>query len=368
MNILIVTSSKNRSGGTRQALYLAEALADEGYPVTFFTYPGASIRTLSHNEAITWRELPCSLASVNTAILNHINHGSQNIIHAFHNKAVKQMAYLGSYWRLRRLPINCVAHRGVTSRPGNPLPFLLPGIRAYIVNSALCAGKLPMFWRKSRVHVVNNSIPDERTIPNETAHMVKSKLGIPDDALVLGTIANNNPEKGIELLLRAYALVTRTRNRPMRLVVIGGNPQRWSHICEELRITDEVHFISTQDVADYLQFFTLFVVASYFIESQPNVILEAMSMGLPVVATDVGGIPELLDSQFLYPPRDISAMAAKIVRMLEDLPLRSRAANDNYIRSRAFTTEHRLRAVLGIYNKVIAESASGFARRQTNGQ
>ena len=355
MNIIIVTSARSNSGGVRQALYLAEALVENGYRVSFFTYPDATVRALSQNSSIAWADLPASLWDVNAAILKAIDMDARTVVHAFHSKAVKQLTFLGTYWRLKKLPITCVAHRGVTSRPGNPLPYLLPGIRAFMVNSQCCADKLPFFMGRQRVHLVNNSIPEERIIPRERPESVKSRLGIPGEAVVLGAIAEDKPEKGVEQLLRGYALVKQSYDRPLRLVIVGGTWDRWGSLCDELGIADEVIFVTSQDVADYLQIFTLFVVASYFIESQPNVILEAMSMGLPVLATNVGGIPELLDEACLFPPRDIAAMAEKITWMLGDEDARSKAARENHSKSKLFTTENRMQTVLRIYRDVVAE-------------
>ena len=101
--------------------------------------------------------------------------------------------------------------------------------------------------------------------------------------------------------------------------------------------------------------FNLFVLPS-LMESQPNVLLEAMCMGLPAVATAVGGVPEILQhKELLCPPKDSSALANKIMFALGNPELLKHAAQANLEQSKMFSVDYRIAKIEKIYREILAE-------------
>jgi glycosyltransferase involved in cell wall biosynthesis len=161
----------------------------------------------------------------------------------------------------------------------------------------------------------------------------RERLGAGDGDVVVGTVGNRNPSKGHEHLLRAAAAL-----RPEAVVRIVGAPSP-VHAAHEARLRAlaadlgydgrTLRWIDPDDrVADFVAGFDVFAMTSVpNSEGIPTVILEAMSAGLPVVATDVGAVREVVADGVtgaLVAPLDDGAVAAALERLAADAGLRAR--------------------------------------------
>ncbi len=351
MNIILLTYSKTSSGGARQALYMAQSLKSKGHNVIFFTPPSCSLK--EKDPSLNWKNLPESFWEAQKAISSAFPPGQPVIVHAFHNRAMKNLACWGTIWRLKKLPIACAAHRGVVYKPGNPLPYLLPGIQRFTANSEACARILPLFWRKNKVTVIYNAIPKERITPSINAEKMRNELNLPQNAKIVTAVVNNNPVKGLSFLLEAFAHI---QAQNTVLLAVGIDPKLWQKQCHELGIYEQVRLVPyINNVANYLNISDVFVLPSLF-ESQPNTLLEAMCMGLPAVCTAVGGVPEILPhKELLCPPRNSALLAEKLRLILENDCLRKDAAEANFKKSEIFTLEHRLKRIEAFYEEMLEE-------------
>ncbi|UCF67345.1 MAG: GT4 family glycosyltransferase PelF [Acidobacteriota bacterium] len=139
--------------------------------------------------------------------------------------------------------------------------------------------------------------------------------------LVLGTVSRLAAEKGIDRLLRALARLDGSKREP-RLRVVGEGPERVAleALAHELGLDDRVEFLGFRDdVIELLSQLDLFLLPS-LTEGIPLALLEAMASGLPVVATKVGGVPEVIEaglSGVLVPADDVEALAGAISELLE---------------------------------------------------
>lgn len=355
MTVIILTTAASVSGGARQALYLGKALQDMGKKVYFACWMGNETYAIAQEMGLTCVALSLSLKEVNLTLKKLMAPGEKVVLHAFHNRGIKIAGYLGTLWRLQGLPVVCTIHRGVTKRPGNPLPYLLPGVRYYMVNSLAAGRTLPLLWRKKRCGVVDNAIPPERLQTTRDVSAMRKELDIPDEHIILGNIAHHKVAKGAEELIRAYAKA-RESLPPSTLIIVGVRPEKIAHIPKELGIEDYCRLIPrTQQVADYLQLMSLLIFASRFIESQPNVILEAMCMGVPVIGSHVGGIPELLPGDCIFDPKNIDEIAFKMVEMINN-PSRLRQLSEiNKAQQSMYSTENRMAVITSYYNFMLAE-------------
>jgi glycosyltransferase involved in cell wall biosynthesis len=149
---------------------------------------------------------------------------------------------------------------------------------------------------------------------------------------LLGAIASLTPEKGLDLLLQALPGLA-ARHPQLGLCLVGDGPLREALQVQvrALGLEARVHFSgNAPDVRPYLRAFDLLVVPSRR-EGQGRVLMEAMALGRPVVAAQVGGIPELVrhgHNGWLVPPEDPVVLGQAIAALLDNPPLRAALAQE----------------------------------------
>ena len=163
-------------------------------------------------------------------------------------------------------------------------------------------------------------------------------LGIPPDVPVVGIVANFRPVKDLQLFLRAGAVVSAAVPDAVFLLVGQGSLKpELQRLAEELGIAKRVYFSSPDVPIPY--YLARMSVACLSSESEglPNAIMEYMAAGLPVVATDVGGISELIRDGFngyLVPSRAPKDFAEPIIRLLLKRDLRTTLGRQGLERAR----------------------------------
>lgn len=198
------------------------------------------------------------------------------------------------------------------------------------------------------VHFVNV----ERFAPDPVARdQVRSRLNA-QEQFVTVTVAQLTREKGIDVALRALANL----RRDVTLWIIGEGPcaDDFRQEARELGVEDRVRFLGLQrHVEPYLQAADCFVCPSVWGEGAGLVNLEAQACGLPTVASDIGGIPELVidgTTGFLFPPGDARALAERIDRIAGDPELHRRlGANARTRMIEHHSTESVITSYVDIY-------------------
>lgn len=195
--------------------------------------------------------------------------------------------------------------------------FLLRFDHVVTVSSALAEEVMDFGLDSSRVTVVHNAIVPDRLKPDRADRRLRRDLDLADDEILIGKIGRLSPEKGLPGLLAAMREVRRA-GYPARLAIAGIGPEEEATrtLVSELGLGNAVHFLGyQQDMQPVYNSLDLVVQAS-LTEGMPNVIIEALLMGLPVVATDVGGTREVLEGGkhgILVPPGRPEALAEAIV-------------------------------------------------------
>jgi glycosyltransferase involved in cell wall biosynthesis len=229
--------------------------------------------------------------------------------------------------RLARVPVVVAHEHGWGMEAPPPLRRLLDreligrGSDAFVAVSEATRARMTRLERVRPEHVV--VIPNG--IPTPTAGPVsdiRAELGIPESAPVIGTVAVLRPEKAIDVLIRAGAVLRRSVP-DVRILIAGDGGERGAleHLIESLGLQDTVLLAGFRaDVAAVLNVLDV-VVFSSTSEGSPLSLLEAMAAGKPVVATRVGGVPEIIEDGvhgLLVDPRDPAALAAAVQRLLDD--------------------------------------------------
>ncbi|HWL95240.1 MAG TPA: glycosyltransferase [Phycisphaerae bacterium] len=218
----------------------------------------------------------------------------------------------------------------------------------------------------ARLCVVPNGVDTSRFAPRERAGS-RRELGIPEDAVVFGMFAHFRGNKDPVTLLKA-AVVILERNPSAYLVLVGASDgdgplslfgQCRAIAAEAPQVADRILFTGRRDDAARLYNMIDIKVLSTRFEGTPNVILEAMASGLPVVTTDVSDNRRIvLDGQsgFLVPPSDVDALANRMELLIRDEPLRRAMGVEG--RSRAvseFSTQALARRTAAVYFSVLRQ-------------
>lgn len=177
-------------------------------------------------------------------------------------------------------------------------------------------------YRPTSVTCIHNGVDLGTIVPRRSAGDVRSELGIDPHALVIGTVGRLSPVKGHAVLLRAARLI-RDQHRHATFVIVGEGPLQRTLADEAARlaVADACVFPGARhDVYDLLAAMDIFVLPSLS-EGIPMAVLEAMALGKPVVATAVGGLPEIIQdgvTGLLVAPGDERALANACLQLITD--------------------------------------------------
>jgi glycosyltransferase involved in cell wall biosynthesis len=179
----------------------------------------------------------------------------------------------------------------------NPLLSLLGG-RVCAVSADLKQHMVAEGFPARRVQVVYNGIDPGHRPTSLERHLAREALGVPRGAFVTGTVGRLDPVKNLPAMLRAHALLV-AKHPDTRAVIVGDGPERGAlaALAAELGIADSVIFTGYRsDVRALMASFDVYLNTSTY-EGVSLTILEAMASSLPVVATPVGGNPEVVVDQ-----------------------------------------------------------------------
>ncbi|MEA2673000.1 MAG: D-inositol-3-phosphate glycosyltransferase, partial [Chloroflexota bacterium] len=209
--------------------------------------------------------------------------------------------------------------------------------------------------RGSRLHLVPNAWQPRREPWERNA--ARRALGLDDTTDVVGWVGRFIPVKGADLFLEALARIP----EPRPLGVLGGYGQeaeRLRRTATELGLDSRIRFCpDVRDAAPYFRAFDTYVLSSRS-EGLPIVMLEAMSAGVPIVATTVGGVTEALadGAAWLVPPEDPAALASAITASLRD---RAGALERARRASLRFESDYSIETFLDRYEQVYRQVLRG---------
>ena len=228
---------------------------------------------------------------------------------------------------------------------------------------------------EEKLSVLEDSVDYDRfahcTVSRERA---RGLLGVPVDALVFGTVGRLAPTKGLPFLIEAFCRV-REEIACAHLVLLGDGHAR-AQLEEQAAATphaNAIHFLGHREhIEQYLRGMDVFVMSSVA-EGVGRALLEAMAAGVPVVATTVGGIPEVVNSTdvgLLVPPRDPVALSDAMIH-LGRMPESQRAALAASAQERIhrFYSHHVIREKLThVYEEEYASRCARAGKATTPGR
>jgi glycosyltransferase involved in cell wall biosynthesis len=259
----------------------------------------------------------------------HSHRYKEHILGAFAGKLSHNPLMIQTYHGLEEnlpgwagLKINL--YKGLNVAVGKAMADGIVGVSSEITNI------LKRRYPSADVRCIRNGIDFARIVPTVERLAMRAQLGIGPDTFVVGTVGRLMPIKGFEQLIEAFARLRRQDGmQESKLVIVGDGPLRavLGQCAETQEVSRSVMFLGMRtDVYNLMNAFDVFALSSLH-EGVPMVLLEAMALGVPIVASHVGGIPEILgDSReaILVPPNEPQALARAIGVLAASSELRAR--------------------------------------------
>ncbi len=210
-----------------------------------------------------------------------------------------------------------------------------------------------------RLHLVPSAVDTARFRPQADAERVRQTLDVPGAAPLIGVVAQLIRRKGHEVLLEALAPVVQAHPQ-VRVLLFGQGPlaTRLERRIQRLRLSEHVRLVGFRHDLERLLPSLDLVVHPALKEGLGVALLEALACGVAVIASNVGGIPDLIEDRVsgrLVPPGDAQALGAAITEMLDDAALRRRLGVAGRQRVLAdFSIEQMVDGNLKVYEQVLA--------------
>jgi L-malate glycosyltransferase len=361
VRILHLDTGREWRGGQAQVLLLLQGLAKRGHESRLLAPRGPLLEKARALRVATtpWRPLsewdPGAALSARGAILE----SGAEIVHCHSAHAHPPGAWAA--W-LARVPV--VVSRRVDFRVArnllSALKYRMPVDRYFCISRGVIDAMVESGVPRERLALVPSGVP----LPPEGASAARSPgsadlralIGAAPGATVIGTVAALAPHKNHADLARAAARVV--EHRPdVRFAWVGEGECRpaLERQIEALGLQRHIHLLGFRDDArTLLAQFTVFALASY-LEGLCTSLLDAQALGVPVVATAVGGIPDVVEhgrTGLLAPARDPDAFAAALIEALDDPAAAERRAAQARQTVRAFSADAMVERTLQEYDTV----------------
>jgi glycosyltransferase involved in cell wall biosynthesis len=366
MRLLHVTESRGWSGGTVQLWSLCRGLVERGHAAALFCPPdGELARRLPGSGVVSFacplrRDYDLRAAR---RLAEAVRSFRPDVVHAHHPRAHAIALLAGFFGPLPRLVVSRrVSFRLKKWNIFSQWKYRSSRIRSFVavsedIRRVLIEGGVPA----GRLVVIHSGVDTRRFAPRPTDETLRRELGLPADRPIVGSLTHYSWWKGQSFFLEAAQEVL-AGGTPVHFLLVGRDtdgPEARERV-RALGIGDHVTLAGFRtDMPEALSLLSVSVLASLAGEGFSGVLRESMCMGVPVVATDVGGNSELVKdgkTGFLVPPKDAHALASGIRHLLADRSLAqemARAAQEN-VRAR-YSLESMVEKTISLYERLMAE-------------
>jgi len=322
MNVVHINSERHWGGGEVQTYYLIKGLRDKGIKSTLVAQPNSPLAVNASKDGITIKEIPMKGEWDIIAILKIrqlLRRIQPDILHLHTAHAHTIGLVAGRLAKVKKIL--------VTRRMDFPIEGFISRLRynktdkIVAISQAVKDVLVESGIHEDKITVIHSTI-DRTFFPVKSN--LRKELSLTVDTPLLGTVASLVERKGHCYLFEALAKASK-RFPHAKLLVAGEGPleERLKNLAKTLGLEKQIIFLGFRhDIAEILSALDVFVLASVK-EGLGVSLLEAGSYGVPIVATNVGGIPEIVKdgvTGFLVPPRDSKALTEKIVYMLAHRP------------------------------------------------
>jgi glycosyltransferase involved in cell wall biosynthesis len=331
LRIAHIDTERTWRGGEAQLMHLARGLATKGHRQWVVGQPGSPLLDRASKEGLETVSLGMPWEFSLPAIIRLVRFFRQNGIHVVHMHTSHAGTLGGIASKIAKVKVKVISRRVDFSIRNNlfrklkyewganRIIAISEGIRDVLVKDGI---------NPSRIVVIRSGIDLSRFDPALSPATFRKEIGVDLTTPLIGNIAHFADHKGHRYLIEAAREVMASLPGA-RFVLVGEGELKKS--IEELvaRLGLEKAVILTgfrTDIPAILAALDLFVLSSH-LEGLCTSVMDAMAMGIAVVATRTGGVPEVVEdgvTGLLVPPRDPGALAGAIVRMIKDATLRQR--------------------------------------------
>ncbi len=361
IKVLHVDTETGWRGGQQQAFYLFESMCAQGYTTSFVCPPSSKLesyfqtKNLPH-KAICYRGELDLVSGIRLACFARRN--GYRILHLHSGHALSW----GLWAKLFNPGLVLIGTRRVDFRIKknlfSKLKYFNPLIDRFVaisdnIRRVMIADGIPerlITTIHSGVEITKHA---DITVPID----FRTTWQIPDDGIIIGTVAAFVGHKDYPTLIQAAARVVKTEPRAFFMAVGDGILlPRMKQLVKELRLEHHFIFCGYQtEVGQFLKAFDIFVMASK-LEGLGTSVLDAMALGLPVVGTRAGGIPEMIIDEecgLLVETRNPDSLAKAILRMIKDPLLREKLSKGAVIKAQEFSIEETVRQNIKLYQELM---------------
>ena len=337
MNVLQVTKGALMGGGERHVLTLLEGLTDRAINLSLAVFTEGLLAEEGRRLGVSVHVLPKRFRGDIRPLTGLINLIRKNHIDIVHTHLVSGNLYGRLAGKISRVPgvVTTLHHTHKEALGKFRLPFMADllfrgDIRLGVMSDRLITPSrdlenllLDNGVRPSKIVSIPNAINMDKTLVTaDEIDRCRHELGISPGIKTVGMVGRLVSVKNFEMFIRAAGRVLEGRI-PVIFLIIGDGPLRadLERLAEAAGIKDRIRFTGFRnDVFRLVAMMDLFVLCSKS-ETNPIALMEAMASGKPVIATDVGGIPEVVEHDvtgWLCPSHDAECLADAIIRLLSD--------------------------------------------------
>lgn len=357
IKVLHIDSEKGWRGGQQQVSYLLKELVQKGYDTKLICQPRSRLEDFCREHHLPVRGIRMFgegdlVSAFRIAILCQKENFKILHCHSAHALSigiwVKMMVPFLKVIGVRRVNFhirkNWFSQLKYGDRYVDKIVCISDGIKKVLLNDGISEKRLITIKSGVDLRRYRNSIP--------TNHF-KKELGIPEHHLVVGTVAAMVKHKDYPNLLKAAKRFS-DQSLPVTFCAVGDGPERKEivRIAQDLGLGNRFVFTGfIEDIGQILHIFDIFVLASKE-EGLGTSILNAQSLGLPVIATNTGGIPEAVVHNInglLVPPRDSEALFQGLLKLVQNPTLREKLGRRGLMTVKKFDIKYTVKKNIELY-------------------
>lgn len=363
MHIVHTEASRGWGGQEIRILTEAQGMASRGHTVTLLCPPDARIFSEALQRGVPVVSLPLGKLRLSAvaAVYKWLRDHPVDVINT-HSSTDTWLVAIACLLLRRPPPLVRTRHISAPIGKGHLTRWLYQTATARIVTTGEKLREQLIIdngYDPTRMVSIPTGIDVDHFVPGDRV-AARGVLKLPDDSLLIGSVATLRSWKGHSYLLDAFA---RLSDRRARLVIVGDGPQRdaLQQQAAALGIADRVVMPGNQRlVLPWLQALDIFVLPSYANEGVPQAIMQAMSCALPVISTPIGSISEIVSHErtgLLVGPKNADALTAALTQLSTDAGLRRRlglAARETALAD--FRLERMVDRMQAVFADVVAKA------------